>query len=66
MVFYNSSAPSKTFSSLQIHEIYVSPGKPFWQTLFHDRTTRDNLKLQQKRQYIHDNLSKLMVDILTK
>jgi REP element-mobilizing transposase RayT len=48
----------KTFSSRQINEINGTPGKPRWQTRFHDRIIRDEPELQQKRQYIHDNPAK--------
>ena len=45
----------KTFSSRQMNELDKTPGKPRWQTRFHDRIIRDEQELNRIRQYIINN-----------
>lgn len=45
----------KTFSSRRINEFRNSPGKPVWQSRFHDRIVRDENELNRIREYIQNN-----------
>lgn len=45
----------KTFSSRQINQIRRAQGVPVWQRNYYDRIIRDEISLQQIRQYIVNN-----------
>jgi putative transposase len=45
----------KTFSARQINAIKQTPGKPVWQSHFHDHIIRNRNELNRIRQYIIDN-----------
>jgi REP element-mobilizing transposase RayT len=54
----------KTFSARQVNRMRQSPGLPIWQRSYHDRIVRDDIALENIRQYIQTNPESWMEDSL--
>jgi REP element-mobilizing transposase RayT len=52
----------KTFSARRINQILGTPGIPVWQRNYYEHVIRNEIDLEETREYIQNNLIKCLED----